>query len=406
MHRRPQSGAAFVLSLLLALAPAGAGVCAQVTATLDAGTGSARWDDRSRSTVLTLAPALSAAYGALVVSAGGTAARFDSGGWVRQGNIAGSAFTPALGRLRGELAATAQGTAYRAHATTGEALGRARLHWVSSAQHGLGAWAGASAGHAWGDAGGRPVVAADGGAWAQRGGFTFRVSAGRTGVSAAASRDSAPGPLPPPISISPTPASSARALSYSTAEAGLGWARGSLELSATLGARAGERSLRGGSWGAGGTFWLTSYLGLVGSAGRYLPEPAQGLAGGRYATLAMRFGVAPGAGSLRPVRAREAKAAVAAREAPFAIRDAGDGRRTVEILAPGARQVELMGDFTDWQAVALVRSGPDIWRVTIPIAKGTHRLNIRVDGGAWSVPPGVTPLADEFLGTVGLIILE
>jgi hypothetical protein len=44
--------------------------------------------------------------------------------------------------------------------------------------------------------------------------------------------------------------------------------------------------------------------------------------------------------------------------------------------------------------------------VTLALAPGTYRFNIRVDGGAWVVPVGVTRLADEFGGTVGLLTVR
>jgi hypothetical protein len=84
----------------------------------------------------------------------------------------------------------------------------------------------------------------------------------------------------------------------------------------------------------------------------------------------------------------------------------GGGRWTLEVHDPAAGRVELMGDFTHWQAVALHRSDEGRWTVTLPIEPGTHRLNLRVDGGAWGVPPGLPILTDEFGGVVALLTLE
>jgi hypothetical protein len=39
----------------------------------------------------------------------------------------------------------------------------------------------------------------------------------------------------------------------------------------------------------------------------------------------------------------------------------------------------------------------------MPIAAGVHRLNVRVDGGAWTAPSGTTRAADEFGGEVGIV---
>jgi hypothetical protein len=37
------------------------------------------------------------------------------------------------------------------------------------------------------------------------------------------------------------------------------------------------------------------------------------------------------------------------------------------------------------------------------LSRGTYRFNIRIDGGNWIVPAGVSRLADEFGGDVGLL---
>jgi len=47
-----------------------------------------------------------------------------------------------------------------------------------------------------------------------------------------------------------------------------------------------------------------------------------------------------------------------------------------------------------------------VWRLSMPIARGTHQINLRVNGGRWLVPPGLTPITDEFGGAVGLLVVE
>ena len=73
---------------------------------------------------------------------------------------------------------------------------------------------------------------------------------------------------------------------------------------------------------------------------------------------------------------------------------------------PGARKVELMGDFTDWQPIEMKRVGVDRWEVRVPLRAGAHRLNIRIDDGEWGVPPGVTAITDDFSGVVGVLIVQ
>jgi 1,4-alpha-glucan branching enzyme len=75
----------------------------------------------------------------------------------------------------------------------------------------------------------------------------------------------------------------------------------------------------------------------------------------------------------------------------------------LRVVAPHVRVVELMGDFTDWRPVVLAKAGDGIWEVTLPIAPGIHRVNVRADGGAWGAPPGLTVATDDFGGVVGLL---
>ena len=82
------------------------------------------------------------------------------------------------------------------------------------------------------------------------------------------------------------------------------------------------------------------------------------------------------------------------------------GARRLRVRVPGARSVELAGDFTNWQPIALRQGDTDEWEVTLPIAPGVHRIAIRVDGDSWTTPPGVAAVADEFQGTVGVIVVR
>jgi hypothetical protein len=64
-----------------------------------------------------------------------------------------------------------------------------------------------------------------------------------------------------------------------------------------------------------------------------------------------------------------------------------------------------MADFTDWEPVPMDRATTGEWRVERLIARGTHRVAIRVDGGTWIVPPNLPSVADEFGGEVGIVIV-
>jgi hypothetical protein len=85
--------------------------------------------------------------------------------------------------------------------------------------------------------------------------------------------------------------------------------------------------------------------------------------------------------------------------------DGTPGSVGLVVYAPAAEIVEVMGDFTEWRVVALVRSEGDRWRLARSLAPGLRRLNVRVNGGEWGVPIGATLLHDEFGGTVGLLVV-
>jgi hypothetical protein len=106
------------------------------------------------------------------------------------------------------------------------------------------------------------------------------------------------------------------------------------------------------------------------------------------------------------IRLREASpAAERARRARPIIQVVGDSSvRTVRVRAPGARRVEIMGDFSDWEPVELTLGG-NLFTASVPMASGTRRVVIRIDGGAW-LPAANTPAVDDdFGGQVGLLLV-
>lgn len=77
-----------------------------------------------------------------------------------------------------------------------------------------------------------------------------------------------------------------------------------------------------------------------------------------------------------------------------------------EVRAPGARMVEVMGDFSRWEAVPLEHLGGDRWATTVLLEPGVHQVNVRVDGGAWMPPPGAPTTVDGYGGTSGVVVAE
>jgi hypothetical protein len=126
-------------------------------------------------------------------------------------------------------------------------------------------------------------------------------------------------------------------------------------------------------------------------------SPAGGRA--RYASVGVRFSPTLFQRPALPPAVRPAAAAFTL--APAAER----GQFTLRVHVPAARVIELSGDFTKWHPVAMQRVSADAWEVVLPIERGTHHVSIRVDGDAWTAPPGLARVTDDFDGSAGVLVV-
>jgi hypothetical protein len=354
---------------------------AQTSAVLDAGGTRAAYGGSESVGALSISPALRIDRSAFSLDAAGTLSRFTES-WSAQANITASYFAGAFGPVQGEVEATADGTAQPGAASTGAASGAMRLHLLAERR---GLWIGGQVGGASNGAISRSTMAADLGAWGRIG--------GATGVLRVA------------------PSLVGNALRYVDAQAVARVERGRLEMTAALGLRdwSEPASAATTGWGSlNGTFWLGDHLALTLGGGSYPADPAQGFTAGRFVSFGVRLATG------RPT-SRQAVSSVIDRTLPpieppvaegFRAYQARTGEWTLEVSSPAADRVELMGDFTEWKVVPLRRRADGRWSVTLAIAPGTHRMNLRVNGGAWGVPPGVPVLRDEFSGVVALLTAE
>jgi hypothetical protein len=375
------------LVLAAALVPlAGTGVAApgahaQVRASLDAGASHVTYEGFLPSAAVSLAPSLSLARNRLALVARGSWLRFESGNNSLQGIVAGSWSFPASPGVVVDLGTEVGGSRYEEFASFTRLLGRARLGFHSSG--GKSSWVAATAGVVSSESDARSFHSLAGAFRLDRRLLTLAVSATATVIGA---------------------------LTYADVEAGIRRGRpGSLEMEATISARAGDR---GGDPGprleATLTMPLATGVSAILAGGTYPEDPVRGSVAGRYVTAAVRLAA--------PVR--RARPITAALPAPP---PAGDGagaaaalletRRgpgtacTLVMHATGAATVEVMADFTDWLPVALEPTGRESWTLTLAIPPGRHRLNVRINGGPWTVAGGTTAEDDEFWGTVGAVVI-
>jgi hypothetical protein len=194
--------------------------------------------------------------------------------------------------------------------------------------------------------------------------------------------------------------SNGRLRAWNDAEFAVDWGVGRLAFRGVLGTRFFAEQQPNELWGqVQGAYTLGPDVALIASTGVHPSAAAYGVSRARFLELGVRL--APSA-LLRPRLPRGVRPVAAA----FEVGSAVGGQRVLRVRVPNARTVELSGDFTGWKPIPLTRAGTDQWEARVPIAPGIHRVAIRVDGDAWTPPPGVNAVPDEFQGTVGVIVVK
>lgn len=355
---------------------------AQVAASVDLGVSDVRYDGFLPSAAASLSPSFRLERPRLYITGRGTLLRFESGNVSLQANASGSLFSGPLGRLRVELTGNAGSSRYADFASFSHLLLGPRLH---LADDGRGMWIGATLGTTSFGANQRPVTALAAGAWTERSGATWLVSLMTTGVGDTA---------------------------YIDFEGGARYQRGRLSLEASVGVRGRSTGAGRGVYGeASGALAFHEWLSVILSGGRYPTDPIRGSVSGRYVGLSLRVGAWPRR-TTRTMPARQSVLPVRGSPdlddppaASVATRSCACGGRTLVILAPGSKLVEVSGDFTDWNPVVPATDSLGAWVVSVPLAPGTYRFNLRLDGGEWMVPAGATRIRDEFGSEVGILVV-
>lgn len=404
--RLPRVAAAAAAAVCVAATGAGAlaaqarpGVEPQVQAVLEAGGGDAGVDHTARSAVLTIAPAVRAALGqALHVEVDGAYSDYGGARWGARGSARLSAFA-SLGehwRIEGSGRGAASTGAVGRWSTAWDLGGR--LHLLGERR---GVWIGAGPGYSSESRLGQAFFKLQGGVWARQGPVQLDLSIG----NGLAVGDSVQQIVPwPDSSLREDTVWVRRRSSFTDVSAALAWTGGALELGAGLGQRLSALGSGRTWWNLDATYWASPSLAIVAATGRYPAELPLALPGGRYTTLSLRvpLGSSRATPNSEPPAERPRPAALAT----FAARRLSANRVLLTVTAPEAGSVEVMGDFTDWRPVALAPADAGRWQVTVPIPRGLHQVNVRYDGGAWQIPPGTTPVADDFGGAVGVFVVE
>jgi hypothetical protein len=315
-----------------------------------------------------------------------------------------------VGMAQIELTGTSQAQYGRGFDDAGAVWGGGRLH-LHGANRGL--WFGLE--------GGReplgPVRRWEGAAWKNFGNLSLQLQGSQSSTSLMRSSADSTAGFPDTLS----PANDRRTVT--TTDVGL-WARwlGSrAELALATGMRfgmrqpgrvpgtpgnpmadpTGERSVQTSSnwWMAEATWWLRDRIGLVGSVGQQPIDPAAASSGESFLRVGFRAALA----SRR--RAEPPPISQPARAKGFEVVRLSDELVDFTLDAKHARVVELMGDFTDWSPVLMVRAGT-LWHLRHAVSAGVHRINVRYDGGPWQAPPASRVVKDEFGQESGEVMIQ
>jgi len=373
-----------LLIVSAACAAAAAPCAAQVEASLDAAASVVRYDGYLSSGAAALTPAVSWRSPRSALAASGSILVFESGHTSLQGLVSGSTFSAPLGLVRLEGGAEAGASAYAGFARFAHALGRLRVHALGPR---TGVWAGALAG--W-------LSRGDGrrDAWGGSAGWWARLPAGALEMTWTR------------LDVGDT--------SYTDLAGRARWSAGALEVAASVGARVASHGGGKGAYGdLSATLRLADGLALVVAGGNYASDPVRGSIPGRFVTAGVRLTPrsSPRAAWLRQIGPYLDPRPAGGAGAPLAGASVAveqlDGLAilVVRVRVAGARRVEVMGDFTDWQPIALVPSGEGRYRFALGLPAGVYRFNLRVDGGPWGVPEGAGHAPDEFGGSVGVGVM-
>jgi hypothetical protein len=363
-----------LLSTALAVGAAPS-LAAQVTASVDVGAARVHYDAFLPAFATSLGAGVQLVTSTTTLTARASLLHFETGRTSLQGTAVISRFLPAQGRWRAELTGAVGGSRYADYAGFAHAQGRVRLHRVGEES---GQWLALSGGSVAYASRTRPLSSYGAGAWATRGGLSVELSGTRFHVGDTSYTDF---------------------LAYTRL------VRGRLTLDGALGARVWSRGAGRGVWGEGNAaLRITERLAMVLAGGRYPDDPARGSISGRYATLGLRFAATREPRPLpvwrpRPSNGRETSLTLS-------IGPAQSEHRLVRTRANDATTVEVRGDFTDWESVALSRQRDGAWETMLSVLPGLRRVQVRVNGGEWLPPAGMIVVADEFGGRVGLVMVQ
>jgi len=407
------------------LVPAPRGLAAQIVSKIEAGQYSVS-DGALPLSAFRLAPSVQFESPHATIRARASAFLSDQALQLADGILSGTFTSPTVYGVRAEMIGNASRAVDDRSLGTDQVDVQTRVHLLFR-QHG-GVWFGGGLARPWRVAVVSSADVTDVGAWAKVGdaaralgvatftatftNFSFNKVASVTDTgSASLSCTSLTGPAPvadlgmhAAFTVAPAPGACERQSRFGDLEGTLHWDFGAIELTAQAGRRFGdsydvtEDSRR---WSAAtATVWLNDRIAVVAGGGRQPALPLRGLPARRYAMAGLELAYWPLAKSSVPVSLPRSPLVKS-----FEFHAGATGLQRIIIRVGGVETVDIMGDFSDWSPLTLVRRGRDLWELSVPMSAGVHQINVRVDGGQWMAPPNMPTMRDAFNGDVGLMVV-
>jgi len=413
-----------VAAALLVPAPRGGGLAAQLVSKIEAGQYTVS-DGVLPMSALRLAPTFQFTLPHATLTARGAAFVSEQNLQIADGLVSGTFTSPTVYGVHAEMIGNASRAVDERSLGTDQVDVQTRVHLLFS-QHG-GLWLGGGVARPWRVAVISSADVTDAGAWTKIGdataklgvatltatftNFSFsKVASVHDSGAAAVSCGVAPIPaaasstMRPLFTESATGGACERPSRFSDLEGALRWEAGPLELNAQTGYRFGNAydvtpdSRRWTS--AMATIWFTDRVAFIGGGGRQPALPLRGLPARSFGMAGLEVAYSPISRLAVPVSLPHT---VLVKK--FELQHVNGGMQKIVIRVGGVETVDVMGDFSDWSPLTLVRRGRDLWELNVPVSAGMHQINVRVDGGPWMAPPGLPTMNDSFNGFVGLVVV-
>jgi hypothetical protein len=387
----------YASAVVLLLAGSAGALEAQVNATLDMGAGSYRPDRAIGGGVASVAPTVWMTAGPLRWTGSGVYSNAQGGRWNFQGLSQAALQSPNLGIFRAELLGEVDWTWHHRVAGSATVAGELRGYLAPGPSTLL--WVGQARGAAWSLNQRRPLVRSTVGTSARLGRLRVGVTLANTSFDLLRGSEGRLGADSGVAGNEGDTLRLERRAVFTDAVISGHWALAATDFDLSLGRRFSRTTPEITLWDVTAVRNLAGPLALLVSTGRSGSDPVTALPGSRYLVAGLRVrlsGASPPVVELPRIPEQ-----AALRIGPPRITG-----REILLRVPGARTVELAGDFTDWRPVDLEPAPGGGWRVVLPIVAGLHRLAIRIDGQAWQAPPGSRRLTSEFGREVGEVAVE